>query len=413
MKHAVIASLALALMVSLGAEEQAPTGPLDTLDPDRYTKRTELWERVGGDLLHGFVNMYNLDILHAPEDEGYPFKGWFFGWATEICNPGYEGCDAIYAARAPELTGPWEVYMGEEDGEPQWDATMTPEKWVPVLDGGGRFFDNWHNGDPSVIEVGGLYYMAYSATGHNKDGIPYGHPDDTDSDISCVMGAYSEDGIHWTRTDWPILIYEDNIGQEPMNPGSYFHPEGLYHRPSLKYEDGIYKIWFDGFDGSNFTMLYAENHGDFLDPEQWKVVRGLDNPCIVNYPNPSVVRIGDVYFAYGDPGGFEGEGWASRQTAEAVSLDGKDWVLLGYIESDPDVQANHVPEALVWEEDGTTWMYLTYGAQTPGDYRYEAIRMMRRPITDADLERYAAIAAEADGPVPFTPREEPAADGEE
>jgi len=359
--------------------------------------------------------MYNLDILHTSEDTDYPFKGWFFGWASEICNPLYDGCDAIFAARAPKIDGPWEVYSGTQNGIFQWDKTMTPSKWVPVIDGGDNIFDEWHTGDPSVIRVDGTYYMAYSASGHNIDGVPACHDDDTDSDLSSVMGAYSSDGINWTRTKEPILIYEDNIGQKPISsedPDCHFHPEGMYLRPSLMYEDGVYRLWFDGIHDLTISMLYAENHGDFYNINDWNIKRGLDNPLIVNYPNPNVIRIDDIYFAYADPVGY-GEGWPGRKIVEAISVNGEDWALLGYIRHDSDVQANHVPEAFVKEEGGKKWIYLTYGAQQPTeicDFCYKSIRMMRRPITDADLERYKDIAKEADGTVPFDPKPDPRPD---
>ena len=54
----------------------------------------------------------------------------------------------------------WEIYMGERG----WDAGMKPETWAPVLTASDRYYDAWHNGDPSVVLRNGKYYMAYSAT---------------------------------------------------------------------------------------------------------------------------------------------------------------------------------------------------------------------------------------------------------
>ncbi len=71
----------------------------------------EPWERNEVNLLSGFRNMYNPHILKVPEDE-YPYKMYFFGWLTEVCNTGYAGCDAIFVARSQSLDGPWEVYAG-------------------------------------------------------------------------------------------------------------------------------------------------------------------------------------------------------------------------------------------------------------------------------------------------------------
>jgi type 1 glutamine amidotransferase len=373
----IVCGFVLMTGIALGAEE--PCG--------RFADRTALWEQAGGDLLRNFCNMYNLDIVATPEDADYPYKSWFFGWSVEDTNPKFSGCDAIFMARGKTLTGAWEVFSGEEDGKPVWDATMNPERWMPVITAQDKFYDNWHNGDPSVVRIGDTYYMAYSSTGHNRDGIPYHEQGDTDSDISCVMGATSKDGIHWTRTAAPILIEPSNIGGKPVEPGAYGHPTGNYHRPSLMHENGIFKIWFDCIVlGKPMMTLYAENRGEFTNPEDWKILRGMDNPCINDYPNPEVVKVGDLYYAYGDPGSY-GKGWVGRKICEAASVNGMDWVLLGYSEPDADAQAHHVPEAFVREEDGKTYVYVNYGTQKFNDYRYDRIRMKRREITPEERAR--------------------------
>ena len=50
------------------------------------------------------------------------------------------------------------------------------------------------------------------ATGHNRDGIPFGQSGDTDSDISVVMGATSQDGTNWIKSDISTLIYDPQWG---------------------------------------------------------------------------------------------------------------------------------------------------------------------------------------------------------
>ena len=73
-----------------------------------------------------------------------------------------------------------------------------------------------------------------------------------------------------------------------------------------------------------------------------------------------------------------------------MSDDGLSWKIVGFIPPDKGVPANHVPEALLTKRDGQGWLYLFYATQkgtrfklTPGedyDYRYDAIRAMRRPV---------------------------------
>jgi hypothetical protein len=367
-------------IVLLGVATARPLCGQQAEPHGRFVNRTQVWERSYRNLLSGFCDMYNLRVLYEP-GAAYPFKGWFFGWAVEDCNrniPGNTGCDAIFHARAKSLDGPWEVYCG--DGV--WDGTMTPSRWRPVVSAQNRYYDQWHNGDPSVVKVRGRYFMAYSSTGFNKDGYPQADPRDTDGDILCVMGAASDDGIHWRRSSAPILMHKEDYGAPSVPKG--VHPYGSYHRPSLLYENGVFKIWFDYWlPGKGIAMGYAENRGDFLTPESWRVVRAGDNPCLQEWPNPSVAHVGKTYYCYSDPGGYGKPGMQGRKIAEAVSSDGLKWEILGYVDPDPDSAATHVPEAFVWREGKTTWMYVFYACQIGGDpynWRYDRIRCMRRKL---------------------------------
>jgi len=352
------------------------TGP----DDARSVDRTALWTRTGRNLLYGFGNMYNLHVLDTPE-RPYRYRGWFFGWAVKDCNrqiPDYEGCDAIFAARARNLDGPWEVYCGNG----QWDAAMRPDLWRPVFSPQKEPYDSWHNGDPTVVHVGKRYCMAYSSVGHNKDGIPFGVAGDTDGSILCIMGAVSEDGVRWTRSKAPILMHEGDFGA-PHVPGADAHLYGSYHRPSLLYEKGTFRLWFDYWAGESdgLSMGYAECKGDFLDPKAWNVVRAGSTPALRQFPNPDVVRVGDRLFAYGDPPEGSSHPWIARKITEAVSRDGLSWTILGHVKPDPDAAAIHVPEAFV-ERAGRSWkIHVFYACQIGGDpydYRYNRIRCMKR-----------------------------------
>ncbi len=114
-------------------------------------------------------------------------------------------------------------------------------------------------------------------------------------------------------------------------------------------------------------------------------------------PNPDVVKIGDLYVCYSDGGGYAdplaeaSQNWSTRKITEAVSLDGIDFLPVGYVNSDPAAPATHVPEALVMTERGRPVLYLDYGMQKGGqpyDWRYGAIGLMRRPITEALLSAW-------------------------
>jgi hypothetical protein len=349
----------------------------------RQTDRSALWER-SGDVLSGFRNVYQFRVAADASDHRYPYKAWLFGWAAEDGNPQDPGCDAIYFARSRSLEQGWEVYA--RDGA--WDDGTRPALWQPVVCADDRPWDGWHNGDPSVIRDGDRWLMAFSSTGHNLDGLPYGIEGDTDGSILCVGGAESRDGIHWTKAAAPLLLHHRDLGAAPVPEGEA-HLRGSYHRPSLLRDRGTYRLWFDYWAGRDkgVSLGYAENRGDPMRAEDWRVVRAGPYPCLPDWPNPSVVRVGDLLYSYADPSGYDSHPWKGRKITEAVSRDGVHWLVLGHVNADADAPAIHVPEPLVVRQGGTTWMYVFYACQVGGepyDYRYDRIRWMRRPIGDAE-----------------------------
>jgi len=333
------------------------------------------WQRSTRNLLWNFNNMYQPCVVEVGGERRYLM--FFFGWAAAATNPGYPGCDAIFLARSDDLRQ-WEVYAGQAG----WDATMTPARWVPVLTASDRWYEAWHVGDPSVVLRDGRFYMAYSATSRHFGPVP-GYPATM---VQCVMGAVSEDGISWTKSDRPLLIRRGDRPDPKPEPDRI----GDFHRPCLRWEDGRWRMWFDYvLPGRRQCVGCAENPGDFLTGE-FTFVRDLKRPILEDWPNPEMVRIGGVYHSFSDPPGYPGRtGWASRQLREAVSADGVHWQKLDYIPPDPDTDACQVPQTLVTEIDGRRWLVLFYSCQVgtsrnDGKYHFEfdRIRAMRREMTD-------------------------------
>lgn len=339
------------------------------------------WQRDPKPLLTNFDNMYNPCVVETGGEHRY--RMWFFGWAAGHANPGIPGCDAIFHARSRDLRT-WEVW-GTGDA---WDTTLTPTKWAPVLHASERWYEAWHVGDPSVVLRDGRFYMAYSAT--SKDFGPVrGYPSRM---VQCVMGAVSDDGIHWKRTDCPLLIRAEDTACPEAEPGRI----GDFHRPSLHWENGQWRLWFDySLPGSGTSMGYAENTGDFMKPGAFKIAHDLRKPLLMNWPNPEVIRIGDRYHCFADPPGYplqSGEStWRGRQIREAVSRDGLSWKMLDFIPRDEDDEVCHVPQALVTTIDGGRWLYLFYATQVgykkndgQYHYQYDKIRAMRRRIDSSE-----------------------------
>ena len=341
------------------------------------------FERFAEPVLYNFHNIYGPKPLREqlPGCEGYPYHMYLMGWSVGDSNPGYYGSDAIFLARGKNLFN-WEVFAGEN----KWDSSMDPSVWVPVITATPAWHDNWHNGDPSVVKKDGVYHMAYSSHCFGFDQIPEWEDNDTDGNSEYTNAAVSEDGIHWTKSNAPILISPQEKGlnrdtrKQLMKERGF---NGYWCRPSLLYDENKWKLWFDS---AYSDMGYAENAGDFMDPADWNIIRDGQNPALANFPNPEVVKIDGRYYAFGDPNimaygaNFDGKGWTARQLALAVSDDGQTFRPAGWIRPDPDAPAAHVPGCLI--EDG--YLYLFYATQkgyTLGaedyDYRYNRVRVMR------------------------------------
>ena len=358
------------------------------------------WERHTGSVLDGFMHAYQPCIVETNDAE-YPYRMWFFGWISELCNPEYPGCDAIYHARSKDLDN-WEVYC--KDGS--WDSKKNHKKWASVLYSSenekANFYDTWHSGDPSVVLKDGIYYMAYSATSKAIITPIAGYPSGM---MLCVMGATSTDGIHWKKTIKPLLQAKTDTGFPPQPNADRI---GDFHRPTLLWDqkETKWKLYFDYYNAGikgNFHMGLAENKKDFA-TGTFNFIHALNKPLLLNWPNPEVVKIGTCYFSFSDapgyldavvPPGKERSGWMGRQLQMAQSADGISWEKKYFIPSDPGIDASHVPQTLVCKRDGKWWVYLFYATQIgwrssemtksifPKDtynWFYDQIRYMRQEI---------------------------------
>ena len=266
-RHALAASLLCASCARVSAEAQ--------------------WQRSGRSLLTNFNNMYNPCVVETGGE--FRYRMWFFGWAASHTNRNVPGCDAIFHARSRDLVS-WEVYSGEHG----WDSTMDPRLWVPVLHASDRWYEAWHVGDPSVVMRDGRFYMAYSATSKHF-GRRAGYPSTM---VQCLMGAVSDDGIRWKKTDRPLLIRAGDTADPKPEPGRI----GDFHRPSLHWDAGRWRLWFDYWlPGKGVCMGYAENEGDFIRPGGFEIKHDLRAPLIANWPNPEIVRVGETYHSFSDP----------------------------------------------------------------------------------------------------------------
>lgn len=379
------ALFAAALCAVSACRAQLPQPP----GADRLKDLTAEWECPRRTALGPFHNLYNARVVRVP-DRKYPYRMWFFGWPVADNNPmnGRFIGDAIYHARSADLER-WEVYAGHDiRGGSIWVASNQPAAFYPVVSGLDAGSTEAIAGDPAVALRDGKYYMAFSSVWFES------HPETTPQHlylIPCIMGATSRDGINWTRTTKPILIWEkeytirqDVAGGNPVRPDNYY---GSYHRPALMWDGNRWRIWFDYYKPRTFACMgVAENRGDFMAPGAWKLVRSGDQPAMSDWVNPTVVKVGNEYISFSDAAGYPPQyGNDGRLITMAKSTDGLAWQVLGHLRPE-GMASSHVPEAFV-QRDGTgEWLYLFYAykpetvAGKEWDYRYKEVRWMRKRI---------------------------------
>ena len=338
---------------------------------------THEWEVGTSAVLWNFQNCYNSCVVYHPADTAYPYKMWFFGNPTGPVN------DKIYFARSASLTSGWQVYRGNG----QYDTTMTPSTWVSVLpQGSGTAWDNAATGDPAVVLKDGVFYMAYSAVNFRTEG---GQLHVTNS----IMAATSTDGINWTRSTAPIIIWENEVADGPVGSSLPADYQGFYHRPSLIWMDTYWRCYFDyyrtvvGQAVGLGPMGYAECsvNGNFLTPANWTYLARDDNSLLVRWGNPNVKKVGNTFYSAADACWFNGLGGDGVKTCLATSLDGIFWNEQGMVQPNGG-DCTDIPEQLVYSDpDGNgTWLYLFYAWRLQSPYgdppNYKEIRWMRKLI---------------------------------
>ena len=357
-------------------KEEAPEITF-TEDSPRQRNRnlTEHFTVNENPILYGFYNLYNCEVVKV-EDKEYPYRMFIFGETHKESE--YLGYDSIYHARGKDLNN-WEVYSGNGT----WDSTMDPTKWVPVMVRDDKSYDSIHNGDPTVVYKDGVYHMAFSSVGFdNRDGITY--------IINCVMGAVSKDGINWTKTNEPILIWDKEYiegwdAREPKPPSV-----GGYHRPSLTWdeEEDKWKIWFDYYlPGTFLSMGYAVNNGEFMEPSHWQVLHAGENPQLKNWPNPEVVKINGRYYAFSDCTDFGAQlgPQNDRQIVMAYSTNGYDWKVIGRMLPEDKKYGTHLPQTFVEEVDGELVLHIFYSMVIEEDLpRYSKANFMSVKVKELE-----------------------------
>jgi hypothetical protein len=149
-------------------------------------------------------------------DVGGSYRMW---WCSQLPGTPRPGDQILYATAASP-NGPF----AGPDGAPG----------ERVFSNSADGFDKLHTCDPSVVEVGGVYYLYYTGTSdprgnHNSIGL-----------------ATSTDGVHWTRANKGAAIVA--ASGETIRPNAYGAGQ-----PSVLYLDGWFYLMFTDTTGQAAT----------------------------------------------------------------------------------------------------------------------------------------------------------------
>ncbi len=190
-----------------------------------------------------------------------------------------------------------------------------------------------HVNDPTVVEVGGTFYMYYS---HAPTG-----------EMDRIHLATSDDGMRWQPRGRVI------------SPGPINTWDSLkVGRPSVIYEDGTFKLWYDGTEADpehpNRIRPGTGRHVGFARSWDGYSFQKESQPVYHNAGAVDVAHIGDQYIMLHES--REGTHWAAGRTETSFEHKG---LLLPRSGEAYDRYGQVTPMLLV--EDGC-WTAIYYGA---------------------------------------------------
>ncbi len=191
-------------------------------------------------------------------------------------------------------------YANSDDGI-NW--TKNPDN--PILSpGSGGSWDNLLILSPNVVKINNSFRMWYGGSDGSQDRI--GH-------------AISYDGVNWTkRAVNPVM----DVGE----PGSW--DDNHVNMPSIHFDGSTYKMWYGGYDGTNYQIGYATSN----DAENW--VKESNNPVLslglsgewddYHVSDMDVLFNGTEYKMW-----YSGHDGTNYKIGYATSNDGINWVKHG------------------------------------------------------------------------------------
>ncbi len=226
---------------------------------------------------------------------------------------------------------------------------------VELLSFDGSGYDATRVGAPTMAKVGDHYVMLFY-------GMPFGN--------NMQIGlALSSDGVTWSKygSD-PVITNGESQGWDSFREVPV----------TLLYEEGVYRLWFNG-DNTNLATnpgrINGWGYATSTDGIHWtqpadNLIRGeVSGPAGKGYALKEVVRLGDEYHAYFThdlPGGFEfvhavsGDGVHFTDTIPVDVDAGFFHLSQGYgLVAARTIDLNGTPTMISLWFNGVTWYYLT------------------------------------------------------
>jgi len=233
------------------------------------------WELYSGNPI--LVGSGDHPNIYAPSVliENGIWKMWYGGWEA-----GYYPNDRIYRARST-------------DG-----LHWTKEGIVLDI---GTGWESAHVNDPSVVKVGDTYYLYYTgalSAGQDQIGV-----------------ATSSDGLSFTKYVGNPII--------PRISGTW---QDYVARPSVIYENGKFRMWYDArdVDGKVKNVGYAESSDGFNFTRRDEPVLSVEG-SMVRLANPAVIKLPDGQYLMAIDGWTEEVELGHRDLYFAYSDDGIHW----------------------------------------------------------------------------------------
>ena len=234
-------------------------------------------------------------------------------------------------------------YSGSSNGGTSYNTmyatSINGENWDKqgIVMSPGGVFDSDDVRTPYVLNDGGTYKMWYGGS----DGSNY-----------RVMYATSIDGIAWTKQG---MVLDVGGVQETVMVSS----------PCVAIEDGTYKMWYAGYDGSNWRIFYATSSDGVSWVKQGLIMDyGDSTPEAISILFPTVIKTDGIYYMW-----YTGKTTIENRLTilSATSVDGINWNKKGLEINYGDVagEDTSVSESCVLREDdgslkmwysGTDWV---------------------------------------------------------